>query len=231
MHLNFENTKNTRDLGGMGIDLSHRTSYHKVIRSDVPMTLTEEEIAYLKRKKITTVLDLRDQSHTELSPTCLQQNQDFKWYSMPLQKEKMEMNSDEDLVKVYLSFADNEEEMKKVFQVIANTDDGVLIHCQEGKDRTGVVVALLLQFLGVSKEDIIADYQSTQVYMDSYIRQILVAFPDFPEYRYATKASYLEAFFEKFAERYGDVPSYLQKIGLSQEEMESIKKKMIEEFE
>ncbi len=45
--------------------------------------------------------------------------------------------------------------MKDVFKTIANASGGVLYHCTAGKDRTGVVSAILLSFLGVSEEDII----------------------------------------------------------------------------
>jgi protein-tyrosine phosphatase len=45
-------------------------------------------------------------------------------------------------------------------------DDGVLVHCAAGKDRTGTFVALVQSLLGVSREDILADYMLTETAVD-----------------------------------------------------------------
>ena len=47
--------------------------------------------------------------------------------------------------------------------MIADPDAApVVVHCMAGKDRTGVVCALTLALLGVSDEDIAADYALTE---------------------------------------------------------------------
>ena len=48
--------------------------------------------------------------------------------------------------------------IKGVFKTIVNAPGGVLFHCTAGKDRTGVVSAILLTLVGVSDEDIVYDY-------------------------------------------------------------------------
>lgn len=40
-----------------------------------------------------------------------------------------------------------------------------MVHCAAGKDRTGIVVALLLDLCGVPKEDIIKDYSASENYL------------------------------------------------------------------
>lgn len=50
-----------------------------------------------------------------------------------------------------------------VFNAIAETEGGVLFHCFAGKDRTGLVAAMLLELAGVSREHIAADYGETDV--------------------------------------------------------------------
>lgn len=49
---------------------------------------------------------------------------------------------------------------------MANTGDGILVHCAAGKDRTGMLVALIQHLLGVSKEDIYEDYMLTMTAVD-----------------------------------------------------------------
>ena len=50
--------------------------------------------------------------------------------------------------------------LKRVFQEILSLDenDALVFHCTAGKDRTGLVAAVILLGLGVKEEDIIADY-------------------------------------------------------------------------
>ncbi|KAM3588953.1 hypothetical protein VKS41_001381 [Umbelopsis sp. WA50703] len=48
---------------------------------------------------------------------------------------------------------------KQIFSILSDTDSlPALIHCEQGKDRTGVVVALILSACGVDREVILDDY-------------------------------------------------------------------------
>ena len=53
---------------------------------------------------------------------------------------------------------------KALFAAILAGETPVLFHCTAGKDRTGVAAALILRTLGVSREDILADYLLTNEY-------------------------------------------------------------------
>ena len=53
----------------------------------------------------------------------------------------------------------------------------VLFHCTAGKDRTGVLAALLYLLLGVAEEDIIADYQVSFTYNEKGINRLLAGNP------------------------------------------------------
>jgi protein-tyrosine phosphatase len=44
---------------------------------------------------------------------------------------------------------------------VGSVDGPVLVHCAAGKDRTGIVIAVLLTAVGVSREDVVADYLAT----------------------------------------------------------------------
>ena len=46
--------------------------------------------------------------------------------------------------------------------VIGARPGGVVFHCQAGKDRTGIVAALLLDLVGVDRDDIATDYVESQ---------------------------------------------------------------------
>lgn len=54
---------------------------------------------------------------------------------------------------------------------IADSEPGILMHCLAGRDRTGIVVAVTLAAIGVSDEDIVADYIASDAELaDDYVR-------------------------------------------------------------
>lgn len=55
--------------------------------------------------------------------------------------------------------------MKNVFECIANAPNGVIFNCSAGKDRSGVVSAILLLHAGVADDDIVENYVLTKHYI------------------------------------------------------------------
>ncbi|KAJ3389422.1 hypothetical protein HDU84_008754 [Entophlyctis sp. JEL0112] len=73
---------------------------------------------------------------------------------------------------LYLSFLENQErrksELRHLFEILADAKAyPVLIHCSAGKDRTGLVVALLLRLAGVGDDDILDDYELSNKGLES----------------------------------------------------------------
>lgn len=59
----------------------------------------------------------------------------------------------------------------KIFHFILDNIDGCLLfHCQAGKDRTGVLAMILMGLTGVSKEDIVANYEVTHTYLKENVK-------------------------------------------------------------
>jgi len=59
-----------------------------------------------------------------------------------------------------------------VARLIASSTGPTLVHCTAGKDRTGLVIGVLLTAVGVSREDVVADYARTQANMPGVIERI-----------------------------------------------------------
>ncbi len=57
---------------------------------------------------------------------------------------------------------DASEEIARIVGIVARADGPVLVHCTAGKDRTGIVVAVLLRAVGVRRDDVLADYLRTE---------------------------------------------------------------------
>jgi protein-tyrosine phosphatase len=62
----------------------------------------------------------------------------------------------------YLAYlADRPDSIVAALRVMAHEEDGSIVHCAAGKDRTGVVCALALEVAGVRREAVVADYVAT----------------------------------------------------------------------
>ena len=116
--------------------------------------------------------------------------------------------------------------MKAIFECIANAPQGVIFNCSAGKDRSGVVSAVLLLFAGVKDEDIIENYVVTKYYIKQrleYIKQN----SDIDMAIVTPNKYFMEMFLKMFQEKYGDVSNYFQSIGMDRECMDRLKEKFV----
>ncbi len=147
----LKSTLNTRALpiGGM-----------RFIRSDAPLCLTEEEIQWLLDNDISTLVDLRSAKELERTPCPLQNMAGFTYYHLPVTGGGDTPKSREHLHAVYRGMVD--EQMDIILETILNAASNVMFFCTAGKDRTGVVSALLLKRLGISEDVIVEDYMKSK---------------------------------------------------------------------
>lgn len=105
--------------------------------------------------------------------------------------------------------------------------DGVLFHCSAGKDRTGVVSAILLLLAGVSDEDIIDHYMLTREYNRKRFALARQKFPDIDINIIIPHTEYMTRFLALFREKYGNPVNYLRTIEVVSEEIGRLKSKLI----
>ena len=147
----LRSTLNTRALPVGGL---------RYIRSDAPLCLTEEEIQWLLDNHITTLVDLRSAQELEHKPCPLQDVAGFTYYHIPVTGGGDTPKSREHLYEVYRGMVDAQ--MDTILETILNAASNVMYFCTAGKDRTGVVSALLLKRLGISEEVIVEDYMKSK---------------------------------------------------------------------
>ncbi|MGN0424718.1 MAG: tyrosine-protein phosphatase [Acetatifactor sp.] len=147
----LKSTLNTRALPVDGL---------RYIRSDAPLCLTEEEIQWLLDNHITTLVDLRSAQELEHNPCPLQDMTGFTYYHIPVTGGGDTPKSREHLYEVYRGMVDAQ--MDTILETILNAASNVMYFCTAGKDRTGVVSALLLKRLGISEDVIVEDYMKSK---------------------------------------------------------------------
>ena len=120
--------------------------------------------------------------------------------------------------------------------VLAQTDSlPAVFHCAAGKDRTGVLAALLLSSLGVDDAHICADYGLTQDAMRRSIAWSKVHRPELAE-RYATiPKAYLAAdpramqiILKELAQQHGSVRNYVREIGVADNTVDDLSNLLLE---
>jgi len=143
----FENTLNTRPI----LENSLR-----FIRSDVPTKVSEQEIQWLISNDITTIVDLRTDEERAKKICPLEKDERFSYHSMPVTGGNVIPESTSEVSKSYIKMVDSD--LCSTIDFILNSKSNVLYFCNAGKDRTGVVSAILLYRNGYDFEYITNDY-------------------------------------------------------------------------
>ncbi|MBR2259328.1 MAG: tyrosine-protein phosphatase [Blautia sp.] len=136
------------------------TGTMRYIRSDYPGGLSDTEVEWLLDNSITTIVDLREEKEYIVKPCRLEHERGFTYYHMPVTGGGDTPKSPEAVAETYLGMLDGQ--MDKIINTIMNADSNVMYFCGAGKDRTGVVSAIILRKLGYNDQVIIEDYMETK---------------------------------------------------------------------
>jgi protein-tyrosine phosphatase len=224
-NLGLSGAVNFRDLGGYPAAGGRRVRWGRVFRSDA-LLLDDTDLEDLAHLGLRTVYDLRSGEERENFPNRLPDG--LNVVEIPLinrsEGEEAPVIDDTDdgeafLAQLYLHVLDRSAEtFASILSGIADEDNlPVVFHCAAGKDRTGMVAALLLAVLGVSEEDIVADYELTSRYrraerlaeaMERMREQRNIA-PEVVAGIMKTPRWALESALEQLSNRHGSVDGYL----------------------
>lgn len=233
--LNFPALLNARDLGGYPTLDGAQTRWRSLLRADDLVQLTPVGVQALADFGVETVVDLRwpeevaaypspvarelkqvrYQQISLLSPTEAQ----WQMLSTRCAKEKWKC----------VVLEHSRSELRQVLQVMAAASPGpLLFHCVAGKDRTGIIAALMLALADVVPEAIAYDYAvSTERLLEAYLRR----------YPYSDPAEILEALhcpeegvhnMLEYLEQRGGIRGYLAEIGLGEEDVVRLRARLRE---
>ena len=220
-------SNNTRELGGFRTADGGVTNNNVYWRSDVPEDPTDADIERLISADITTIIDMRTDAERQRTPNTLADIAEFEYHHFPITEGSGVPESLEAVPISYISIA-TAENMTKVMKVIAEAEKGVLFHCTAGKDRTGVVSALILMTCRVDREYIVRDYVISREYNHKRLEAFLAAHPDVDRNIVLANEKSMNGFIDLFTERFGTAERYFEYIGLSAEYAEMIRNKLIQ---
>lgn len=219
-------TKNTRALGSLMTESDRFTRDFAFVRSDVPTELSDSDIAFLRDIGVTTAIDFRTESEVIKKPHSLCGAVGFRYFNFPIVSGSKVPDTPEAVPESYMEIA-GDSAMADVFKTMAGADGGVIFNCNAGKDRSGTVTAILLMLAGVRDKLIIDDYLLTGENLRERLEAHLAKHPEkrrdviFPNEKYMTE------FFRLFREKYGDARKYLSEIGLTDDEIKNLYKRLV----
>ncbi|WP_100486237.1 tyrosine-protein phosphatase [Sporolactobacillus pectinivorans] len=223
----LSSTLNTRDLGGYPTADGKVTKFGRIIRSGAPLILNKGDIALLKSLGVTAAIDFRSNTEIAKKPSAFEQSADFDYFHCPFLIGNKDPGSKDEVPSLYARIISDFSAIGQIMRIIAEQKGAVLIHCAAGKDRTGVVSALLLLTAGVGIDDILADYQVSYTYLRLEIRERMKRDTRLPSYFGRSDMEYMEKTLEQFSSTYGNVQKYLQTVGLTQDEVRGLKNKLL----
>ncbi|GAA5423083.1 putative uncharacterized protein [Tetragenococcus halophilus subsp. halophilus] len=221
-------TLNTRDLGGYMTKNGEITNFGVILRSDVPACLSKKDEKILDPYHIKTAIDLRGKTHFNEEQNILSTIKEINFYNIPMlggfkELEKININHN---VNSYETLAElHEEALYEIFSIIANHNEGAtFINCKAGKDRTGIISALLLLLCDVPEEDVISDYEISYTLNKKKF--------EFDEKNprtsyYLSPPKNMEDFIKYIDEEKGGAAQFLQSLGLEKKEILNIKRRLL----
>ena len=249
--IHLEGTTNTRDIGGYQTSDLRTVRWGQIIRSENLSRLSADDFRKLEDLGVKTVIDLRtDREHDE-SPTVWQGDNPPQFFHFPIgdvkhewfraQRRMMRDNrfteeeSLDHMVSGYRMIADvGPPSYRALMELVLEPSNWpILIHCNAGKDRSGVAVALILEALGVDRETVMDEYLLTNQVGRSQQKAELLA-RESSKYRgvgrrnrspsagawypiVGVRAEMLEAFYASVDEQYGSMNAFLSELGVDRE--------------
>jgi protein-tyrosine phosphatase len=149
-----------------------------LVRSDSVAHLTAAGRDAVAAYGVTTVIDLRSPSELLASPNPFAGRAGPRFLNVPLVDDATMVGLGEasGMFERYLMMLERRPDaLRAIFEAIAEADGGVVFHCFAGKDRTGLVAAILLSIAGVEDEAIGDDFAETDAQLAAKYEEWLAA--------------------------------------------------------
>jgi protein-tyrosine phosphatase len=247
--IELEGACNVRDLGGLPTVDGRTTRHGVLLRSDNLQDLTDDDVSSLVTTGVRTVLDLRTGAEVEitgpgpLTKTEIQHlNLDLVPHGFDGREDLVERAiPDEDagehaMDHFYIDYVNHAPEaIAAGIRTIADPHAGaVLVHCAAGKDRTGVLIGVVLSLVGVKRDVVVADYarsaervqqirdrlMATELYATNLMDRSIDSMTSHP--------GNMERFLDRVDRDYGGIHGLAMSIGIDEETVARLSRRLID---
>jgi protein-tyrosine phosphatase len=247
----FKSLLNFRDIGGIPASGKRWIKEGIVFRSANPDRLHNADLDKLRSLNIRTIIDLRapyelskrykSVDHADKLSLPLDFQQTTRERLRPVIYKRDAENVISDISNdIYLEILDaSGPAFRQVMELLASPDRSpVLIHCQAGKDRTGIIIALIMLAIGVERELIISDFMKSNEALLPYFKKIflirkIIFFGFFPRrnmlFAVKVKQRNIESVLDRIEFQYGGIEGYLRYAGFDPSGLEKVRHALLKE--
>lgn len=244
----LEGAFNARDLGGFETPDGRTVRTRRIYRTANLQRLTDADVALIHELGIRTVCDLRSDEELDWTgPSPLLERGVIMHAHHPFFDQTTghsELHPDDPELRQRLWLERGYERMldisgaamRDVFGLLTHEESyPLLIHCAAGKDRTGVISALILRALGVADADIVHDYtlsgeqRPAPDVLRAFLADYGVVLDDDSDWDpWQTPPQVMESTLRILDERWGSTEGFLTSIGVSESDIAALRAHMLE---
>ena len=241
--IEIKKVNNFRYLGGLKNADGYILKDSLLYRSGNLHKLKTSSFDDFKALGIHKIIDLRTAQEVAKEPDHLPKNDFYRNYAafedknnemgtakkLVLKGEIKQNDADKRMQKFYTDYvSENPHVIKSIIQEILNNDTPVLYHCTAGKDRTGIITALILKILRFDNQVIFEEYLQSNNLRKKLVQKRLnlahhlhFVYPKLDigviEKGSWVERNYLQAAFDEINEKYGSMDNYIHNVlGISE---------------
>jgi len=231
---------NFRDLGGYPTSSGGQLRWRVLFRSDALHALSPADVGRLRGALgLNDVVDLRSSFELANEGRGPLEHEPVAFHHTPLfdgdtRGADHEAARDLTLGARYLGMlAMAQGPIARVVKILSEAKGSAVYHCAAGKDRTGVISAVVLGALGVDDEVIVADYALSAERIDAIIARVMSmkgyedTLKDMPEDTLHARPESMEEVLSGVASRWGSMEGYLREAGLDDAVFERLRAKCL----
>jgi len=237
-HIDLDGAVNFRDLGGYPAADGRHVRWRTLFRADGLSSLSERDRGVIRQLGVATVIDLRTTGEVERGRFPVEEVP-VAFHNLPLLVEVPEASKFE-IVPGFLATqyqemaAEAAAQIGAVLTLVANqATHPVIVHCTAGKDRTGVLVAVLLGLLGVPDEIIITDYALSARAMDRLRQKLVAQFPeakatiDAADAMFSAAPENMASLLAALRSEYGTIEAYAESAGAGPDVVKGLREHLL----
>jgi len=231
---------NFRDLGGYPTESGKRIRWRTMFRSDALHHLSAADAdRVVDELAIGHIVDLRSTAELEAEGRGVLTRRTPSFHHLPLfdgdTSEGRAQAEEITLADRYFLMAEYARDpIARVIDTLAGSDTPAVYHCAAGKDRTGVISAILLGLLGVSDDLVVMDYAASQDQLDSIIERLMETegyqemFEQLPPDTLHAQPETMISLLARVRDQYGDMTGYVRDIGVAEQAIDRLRARLLE---
>ncbi len=242
--LTWDGCFNVRDLGGHATEDGRVTQLGRVVRADSVHRLSNEGWRAMTDYGVRTVVDLRYPSELVDDPprdvdldvvhlSLLGEPDHERWKELEARATATGTAAGFTRVVYLETLEQHRENLASAVAAVGHAaPGGVVVHCHAGKDRTGLVTALLLRLAGVPTGDVALDYAVSEQNLAARNEEWIAEAADEEEREWrrrvsSTPAEGMQGVLEEVDRRYGSVTAYLHAGGAADADLEAARARLL----